>query len=594
MMKFVIAGVAGLAVAAGLGVAGYQAGLFDSFKPAVPQQQEAAQQETAPAAATTAAKDAADASAPAAAAPSILPTFDVVRIEKTGDAVIAGLAEPKATVALVANGAVIAKTTANSSGEWAIVLEQPLAPGDYDVAIRAESAQAGKAVDSLQRVTVSIPKDQGEVLVVMNAEGEASTILQKPMTATDAEKTVVAEAPGQGEQAQTTTEKTRATAALQEETTKPVETQPTVVASAEPPATEDKPAAEAGTADAQAQAEQPAEAANPDAPAVVAQAPAAEPAAPEAAKEPAAEPVPGAAAPETVAQAPASEPVSEAAPATEQTEQTAQSEPAAARDEAPAETVVAAAPAASEPAAGEPAAQAETPAAPATDAAQPAAEPAAQTAAETATGPASEQAAAEPQSAPETQAPAAASNPAVSVEAVETEKGRLFVAGTSEPGASVRIYVGDQHVGDAQAGSNGRWLLEADTPLAAGQHIVRADQVGAGDGAVVARAEVTFEREPDEVILRPVAAAGDASGSGAAGGEGAAAVAQLPNVIIRRGDNLWQISKRLYGQGLRYTTIYQANKDQIRNPDLIYPGQVFLTPKGDASWDDANAPATVN
>ena len=48
--------------------------------------------------------------------------------------------------------------------------------------------------------------------------------------------------------------------------------------------------------------------------------------------------------------------------------------------------------------------------------------------------------------------------------------------------------------------------------------------------------------------------------------------------IIRHGDNLWTIAERAYGSGLRYTTIYQANDDQIRNPRLIYPGQVFDLP----------------
>lgn len=48
--------------------------------------------------------------------------------------------------------------------------------------------------------------------------------------------------------------------------------------------------------------------------------------------------------------------------------------------------------------------------------------------------------------------------------------------------------------------------------------------------------------------------------------------------IIRRGDNLWTIARRVYGEGLRYTTIYQANRAQIRDPNLIYPGQVFELP----------------
>ncbi|TXM93967.1 LysM peptidoglycan-binding domain-containing protein, partial [Methylobacterium sp. WL116] len=47
---------------------------------------------------------------------------------------------------------------------------------------------------------------------------------------------------------------------------------------------------------------------------------------------------------------------------------------------------------------------------------------------------------------------------------------------------------------------------------------------------------------------------------------------------IIRGDSLWQISRRTYGAGDRYTVIYDANQEQIRNPDLIYPGQIFVLP----------------
>ena len=50
------------------------------------------------------------------------------------------------------------------------------------------------------------------------------------------------------------------------------------------------------------------------------------------------------------------------------------------------------------------------------------------------------------------------------------------------------------------------------------------------------------------------------------------------SVVIRRGDTLWHISKRVYGQGIKYTTIYKANNEQIRDPDMIWPGQVFALP----------------
>ncbi|WP_286964034.1 LysM peptidoglycan-binding domain-containing protein [Methylobacterium sp.] len=48
-----------------------------------------------------------------------------------------------------------------------------------------------------------------------------------------------------------------------------------------------------------------------------------------------------------------------------------------------------------------------------------------------------------------------------------------------------------------------------------------------------------------------------------------------------RGDNLWTISRRTYGEGERYTLIFDANQDQVRDPDLIYPGQVLVLPDKD-------------
>lgn len=59
------------------------------------------------------------------------------------------------------------------------------------------------------------------------------------------------------------------------------------------------------------------------------------------------------------------------------------------------------------------------------------------------------------------------------------------------------------------------------------------------------------------------------------------------SVIIRRGDTLWQISRRVYGAGVRYTTIYLANEGQITNPDRILPGQVFGVPDKAMSEEEA-------
>ena len=50
-------------------------------------------------------------------------------------------------------------------------------------------------------------------------------------------------------------------------------------------------------------------------------------------------------------------------------------------------------------------------------------------------------------------------------------------------------------------------------------------------------------------------------------------------VVVQPGHSLWRIARRVYGQGLHYTLIYAANRAQIGNPDLIFPGQIFSVPQ---------------
>ncbi len=74
-----------------------------------------------------------------------------------------------------------------------------------------------------------------------------------------------------------------------------------------------------------------------------------------------------------------------------------------------------------------------------------------------------------------------------------------------------------------------------------------------------------------------------------------AAAERQGGVIIRRGDTLWRISRRVYGRGVRYSTIYLANQTQIEDPDRIWPGQVFKmpekTPEGDRRRHDGDGRA---
>ncbi len=221
----------------------------------------------------------------------------------------------------------------------------------------------------------------------------------------------------------------------------------------------------------------------------------------------------------------------------------------------------------------------------------PAAEGAANTAA-----PQSGESAAETPTADE-KAPAAdiAGGPAVVVEAVEIDDGKVFVAGRADAGRKVRAYANEILLGEALTSPDGHFLVEASRDLPVGEYTIRVDGLDAADGdKVVARATVPFQREPGETV-----AAVAPSGSPAAGGTeaepGQPATTLAPklehadgSVIIRRGDTLWHISRRVYGQGVRYSTIYLANQEQISDPDRIWPGQVFKVPEKSEQGEEAD------
>ena len=475
----------------------------------------------------------ADAAPAVAAAPAetVVPIFDLVRVEPTGDAVIAGRSEPDAKVEILSGKDIVADGKANDTGSWAIVLADPLKPGAHDLSVRV-TGKDGKVASSEQSVAVSVPEGgNGDVLVVLNQPGSPSTVLQVPGL----------------EEAQ---------AKLADAGVDPAEaTSSQQVAAAEAPVAAPTPAVEPPTS---ASATATATAGNETTPATTA-----EPAAPIAA-EPTATP---AATPATVEipAPPADMLVAAATPALAPAAEAKPSEPATAQ----------AAPQAAETPAAAPADAGAAPA-DAAPAAAPQAEPAAAPQAEPAVAPK-----VEPAATPQAE-PVATPAPTVTIDAVELENGKSFyAAGSAASGAVIRLYVDDKAVGDTKA-DKGRWLYQGKVELAPGKHLVRIDQIGA-DGAVIARAEVPFQIAEDG-LSAPTLASGVGSAQAGAGSAGEAKPAEPETLIIRRGDNLWMIAKRLYGKGIRYSTIYQANTDQIRNPDLIYPGQVFVIPEGDSAW----------
>ena len=174
---------------------------------------------------------------------------------------------------------------------------------------------------------------------------------------------------------------------------------------------------------------------------------------------------------------------------------------------------------------------------------------------------------------------------AVVVETVEIEKGGKFhVSGLARPGAALRLYLNDSFVTSVTAGTDGRFAVTINEGVAPGNYRVRLDEAS-GTGTVRARAEVPFiapettASVSTQASKQPqLAAAGTTAAQDSGAPSSTVVVPKIATTTVTRGDSLWRLSQTSYGAGMRYAVIYNANKEQIRNPNLIYPGQVFVMP----------------
>ncbi|MCV6546611.1 MAG: LysM peptidoglycan-binding domain-containing protein [Cohaesibacter sp.] len=179
----------------------------------------------------------------------------------------------------------------------------------------------------------------------------------------------------------------------------------------------------------------------------------------------------------------------------------------------------------------------------------------------------------------------------VSVKAIELEGDILYVAGDAKPAGSVlRLYVDNRPISDSKISDAGTFLFDGPIALEAGSHDVRVDLLDGAGSKVLKRAQVRFEKKAANVVVNNTTTAGEAGGDTTTASSSSAEQETQQGsanrkVIIRRGDNLWEIARRVYGAGYRYSTIYDVNTDQIRDPHWIYPGQVFTLPVGEAGWE---------
>lgn len=484
------------------------------------------------------------------------PSFDIVRIERSGEAVIAGRSVPGSEVQIILNGQVLGRVTSDQQGQWVFLPPSPLASGNHELSLRSESA-SGVLTESDNIVVVVVPElrvagtDQGAPSEPAQTVEGAPTEAANPVAETQAAETQAAETRAAEARAGTSSE---ASSQIAE-------------------------SAGAGSTDRSREA-----------PADTTAGQGSDPAGPEV-TEIATIPDPDSPPQDATASsdsARASAPAVEPSPGNggSATAETGFSESEAGSDAKPVQTAEGPA-STSEPessqAAGEERAEAEPPSQPA-QAAVTRDEPEPSSEAEAA--PAVQQpqvAVTQDDPEPQDEAGAASQGPLaillprdgqggakilqdpaqtgvgdlqLVLRSVDYDAdGNVTISGEATAGAKVIVYLDNEPIGQGVVGKAGLWRFTPRRPVSAGLHRLRVDQLDDG-GDVVARVETPFSR--------------------------AAILTHLPQeqfVVVQPGNSLWRIARSVYGEGPRYSVIYQSNQRQIREPDLIYPGQIFLIPK---------------
>ena len=130
------------------------------------------------------------------------------------------------------------------------------------------------------------------------------------------------------------------------------------------------------------------------------------------------------------------------------------------------------------------------------------------------------------------------------------------MSGHAAPDERVLLYIENKPVGDTRADAHGDWSVKLEDTVPVGNYGLRADSIGKDD-KVRARAQLQFRR-----VEVPKDLAGNQF------------------LVVQPGDTLWHIARRTYGEGLLFTDIYHANRSEIMDPNLIYPGQIVALPPG--------------
>ena len=140
--------------------------------------------------------------------------------------------------------------------------------------------------------------------------------------------------------------------------------------------------------------------------------------------------------------------------------------------------------------------------------------------------------------------------------------GNVILSGRSNPDGLVRFYVNNEAISAAKTDDTGYWETDL-SDVIPGTYTLRIDELGSR-GNVVSRLESPFKREDREKLAALIAPS--------------SSPVRINIVTVQPGNTLWAIARKRYGDGLLYVRVFEVNRDKIKDPDLIYPGQLFDLP----------------
>ena len=155
--------------------------------------------------------------------------------------------------------------------------------------------------------------------------------------------------------------------------------------------------------------------------------------------------------------------------------------------------------------------------------------------------------------------------PNVALDAITyNPQGDVQLSGRATDGGAVQIYIDNEPLTTSSV-EDGDWRVDL-PDIDTGVYTLRIDEVDT-EGVVVSRVETPFKREEAEDVAAVLAEETNVDGF------------EVAVKTVQPGGTLWAIAEENLGNGIFYVEVFEANTDLIRDPDLIYPGQIFRIPE---------------